>query len=121
LEIYDKGLDKKLFGKRLNQLRKEKGISSEQLSEMVGKSSGGYIRMIEAANTGISVDALVDICNALNVSPQYLLSDSFSYEGETLESRASRLTPKQYESIKRVIEFLIEENKSELENADTIK
>ena len=68
-------MNKKAFGKRINTARKEKRVTSEKLSEIVGKNAV-FIRQIEGANKLPSLPTFVDICNALNVSPNYLLFDS---------------------------------------------
>lgn len=73
-------LDKKAVGKRINAYRKAKKISSEHLSELIGKSSGAYIRSIENGKTGLSMKTLVDICNALQVSPEVILADCLEFD-----------------------------------------
>lgn len=111
MELFKDGVDRQKLGRRLNGIRKYKGISSEALAEMLGKSSGGYIRMIESAQNGVSLDAFVDICNALDVSPEYLLSDSLRLNHDIPE-RLKLLHPSQSAMISRMIEVMIDENKS---------
>ena len=67
-------LNYSLIGKRIQQTRKSKGLSQEKLAEMTQLSSA-HIGHIERASSKLSVAALVGIANALDVSPDMLLSD----------------------------------------------
>jgi transcriptional regulator with XRE-family HTH domain len=83
----NKSFDNTELGKRINIARKAKKISSEKLSEYIGKSSGSSIRSVERGATGISVEALVEICNVLEVSPEYLL-DAYLKENTKAMSKS---------------------------------
>ena len=65
---------KKLLGKRIKELRKEKNLSQDQLSELVGIDS----RSISHIENGDSFPSksLLEIAKALNVS----LPDLFEFE-----------------------------------------
>ena len=58
-------------------LRKKKGWSQEQLAEMAGISPS-FLGHIERGTRVASVDTLVALCNALEVTPDYLLSASLN-------------------------------------------
>ena len=60
-------MDKKLLGKRINIARKERGWTSERLSEACNINAT-YLRQIESG-------ANVLLCEALKVSPSYLLAE----------------------------------------------
>lgn len=64
-----------IIGKRIKEARKKKHLSQAQLCELVGLSDG-YISYIETASKGVSLDALVRIANALNVTADELLAEN---------------------------------------------
>lgn len=94
----------KNFGKRLKIKRKAAGYSCLEVAEKCFVNEG-YIRQIEAG-TIPSIQLLIQLCNILNTSPNYLLgyvtiSDS---EEEVLVKKILRLTP---ESV-TLVEFLLD-------------
>ena len=60
------------FGKRVQELRKTKGISQEELASVAGVHRT-YIGMIERAEKNITLCNIEKIANALNIS----ISDLF--------------------------------------------
>lgn len=62
------------LGKRLNAVRKDKGLTSDKLSEMCNINAT-YLRQIEGGTKMPSLPVFISICNALKVSPDYLLRD----------------------------------------------
>lgn len=60
------------FGKRVQKLRKTKGISQEELASLAGVHRT-YIGMIERAEKNITLCNIEKIANALNIS----ISDLF--------------------------------------------
>ena len=60
------------IGKRIRTIRKNLGISQEQLAEMTNLSVV-HISHIETANTKLSLPALVAVANALSVTADVLL------------------------------------------------
>ena len=69
-------MDKKLLGKRINTARKERGWTSERLSEACNINST-YLRQIEAGTKVPSLQVFVLLCEALRVSPTYLLAEVY--------------------------------------------
>ena len=63
------------LGKNIRKYRLKMRLTQEQLAEKCYLSSG-YIGDIERADRILSVQVLVDICYALNVSPNLLLYES---------------------------------------------
>lgn len=63
------------FGKKIRYFRKKRGLSQSNLSEMIDKSPT-YLSYVESGSRCISLDTLVDIANALNVTADTLLKDS---------------------------------------------
>lgn len=67
-------MDKKQFGRKLNMARKDRGLTSEKLSELCNLNAT-YVRQIEAGTKVPSLPVFVTICKMLKVSPSYLLSE----------------------------------------------
>ena len=67
-------MDKKLLGKRINIARKERGWTSERLSEACNINAT-YLRQIESGAKVPSLQVFVLLCEALKVSPTYLLAE----------------------------------------------
>ena len=64
--------DYKALGKRISNARKQAGITQEALGEQLNMTRK-HISVIESAIKRPSLDALVDIANALDVSTDDLL------------------------------------------------
>ena len=115
-----KGLDKVAFGRRLNAVRKERGMSSEKLSELCDKNAV-FLRHIESAIRLPSLPVFVSLCNNLRVSPNFLLIDSLDWDEEdkitALETRLRSLSPRQLdiatETINTLIDKLLDETEIE--------
>lgn len=73
-------MDKKLLGKRINTARKERGWTSERLAEACSINAT-YLRQIEAGTKIPSLPVFVSLCEALNVSPTYLLIEVLPQQG----------------------------------------
>ena len=63
------------LGKCIKHYRKKRGLSQSHLSELIDKSPS-YLSYIESGLRCISLDTLVDLANALNISTDLLLRDS---------------------------------------------
>lgn len=62
-------------GKRIGEIRKQRGISQQILSDLINKSPT-YVSYIEGGVKCMSLDTFVSIANALHVSADELLVDS---------------------------------------------
>lgn len=76
------------LGERVRALRISKGIKQEQLAELVNKSTE-HISFIERSERSPSLELLIDISNALDVSVSHLLD----IETEDKENRDSIPAP----------------------------
>ena len=65
-----------LIGNRIKTARKAKGLSQSELSELIDKSVG-YMSYIETGSKKPSLETLIQIANALDVTIDELLSDNF--------------------------------------------
>lgn len=70
-------MDYRKLGARVRQLRELNDWTQGELAERVGVS-GSFIGHIERGEKKASVDTVVALCNALEVSPSVLLQDSLS-------------------------------------------
>ncbi|WP_409977597.1 helix-turn-helix domain-containing protein [Bradyrhizobium sp. SZCCHNR3117] len=62
------------MAKNLRRLRKDGGLSQEELADRAGLNRN-YIGMIEREENSPTVDALEQISNALGIDPAALLQD----------------------------------------------
>lgn len=70
-----------MFSDRLNQTRKEQGITAQTMADMLHTGLRNY-RKYESGHAKPSIDALVQIADILNVSTDYLLCrDEFLAKG----------------------------------------
>lgn len=63
------------FGSIMSQLRKENGLSRDELAKMIG-TSGAIIGRYERDDMKPSIEIAVKIANALNISLDYLVGNS---------------------------------------------
>ena len=67
-------MEKNGLGKRINAVRKDRGLTADRLSEMCNINAT-YLRQIEGGVKMPSLPVFIDICKALKISPDYLLQD----------------------------------------------
>ena len=67
-------MDRKLLGRQINRARKDRGMTSEKLSEAC-HINATYLRQIESGAKMPSLQVFVSLCRELKVSPSYLLID----------------------------------------------
>ncbi len=67
-------MERKKLGKRINMVRKDRGFTADRLSELC-HINATYLRQIEGGSKMPSLPVFIDICNALRISPDYLLRD----------------------------------------------
>lgn len=72
-------MDYRELGKRIRQQRAMCGLTQEELAEKSGISCS-FVGHIERGEKKFSIGTLVGICNAMGISPNYLLQDSLSPE-----------------------------------------
>ncbi|WP_018316673.1 helix-turn-helix domain-containing protein [Bradyrhizobium sp. WSM2793] len=65
---------RRLVARNLRRLRKESGLSQEELADRAGLNRN-YIGMIEREENSPTVDALDQISNALGIDPVTFLQD----------------------------------------------
>lgn len=66
-------MENRVLGQKIGTLRRERKLTSDKLAGLCGVYPG-HIRQIESGVRLPSLKLLIDICNVLQVSPEYLLS-----------------------------------------------
>ena len=83
-------IDYEALGQRIKDARRQKGYTQEQLAAVVGMSQQ-HIGNIETAANKLSLQALVDIAEVLDVTADALLYDSLPAAVSTYDIRAKQI------------------------------
>lgn len=109
-------MEPKGLGKRLNQARKDRGLTSDRLSELCSINAT-YLRQIEGGTKVPSLPVFIDLCNALKISPDYLLRDALAENEVTRIQELQKLwentSPGQQEIAAAMIQAVLELRKDE--------
>ena len=104
-------MDKKQLGGRIKAARKDRGWTGEHLSEICNISAT-YLRQIESGVKTPSLQMFVSLCEALKVSPTYLLADSLpttaSQDLDALLALCHTATPTQLNMMTVMIRSVME-------------
>lgn len=76
-------IDYEQLGKKIKTVRCNRGLTQENLAELVGCNTS-HISNIENNYTKLSLNVLLAIANALNVSIDYLLSSQLNSSSKIL-------------------------------------
>ena len=92
------------FGERIKKIRNEKNLSQEKLAEACNISTV-FLRHIEKSRRTANTELLVNLCNTLDVSPEYLLQDalinnSSNNEKNEIINYLNKFTPNQLKYFK---------------------
>ena len=83
-------MDQKAIGKRIKSARDKKGMTQEQLAELVNLSPM-HVSVIERGNKLPRLETLINIANILDVSADVLLQDVVNNQIKLHTSEASDL------------------------------
>lgn len=107
---YDMPVDAIALGKRLRACRKDRGYTSEKLADVMDISPI-HVRNIEGGARKPSLDALIQMCNILEISPDDLLYDSLGdyAKGRNVElaEKFALLTPGKQDVAMATIDALL--------------
>lgn len=78
-------LDFAFIGKRIREVRSSKQLTQEYIAETAGVNVS-HISNIELNKVKVSLTLLVQICNALDVSVDYLLENEYHCPNSALET-----------------------------------
>ena len=100
----------KIIGKRIQEYRKKKGITQEQLSEVLDISPH-YLSALERGIYNVKLEMLVKILNYLDCSADEIFCDvvnkSFKVTPSILSQKLESLPKKEQEKILAVVDTMI--------------
>ncbi len=94
-------MDYKAMGKRIRKQRIYLGYTQEQLAEKAGISAS-FVGHIEQATRIPSLETLIAFCQALDVTPNFLLQDNFENVSPSLDFPPN-LSPRQITALQEVV------------------
>lgn len=80
-----KELNFELIGKKLRMVRLDEGLTQEYVAERVGINTS-HISNIENNRVKISLTTLVRLCNVLNATVDYILSDEYPSDTSAIDN-----------------------------------
>lgn len=101
-------LDKKLIGLRVMTKRKEKGLSQENLAEIIGYSKN-HLSNIERGKYTPTTAFIFEICNALGETPDYYLIGSTSESTDKITALIKAMPKNSQEILLKMIECYLYE------------
>ena len=97
------------LGKKIKEERIEKGYTQEELGEKID-STGAYIGQIERGERNASMEKIVLIAEALNISIDYLTGNFYFKESEYIDGKIAQelkdATNKQKEMMMDIIKII---------------
>ena len=110
-------MDARLIGKRIQEVRKERGLTQEQLSQIVGLSPN-YLSNIETGLKTPKLDTFIAIINALQCDANTLLADVVDattvQESGQISKALAELPAGEQRRILKVLNVLISEAKEQV-------
>ena len=99
----------KVIGNKIQNARNDKGYTQEYVAEKIDKSVD-ILRSIENGRSVGSVETLLNLCNILEVTLDYIFSDLLDKKGEILDNKLyedfQELTLEQKELLNVIIEHM---------------
>lgn len=101
------------FGKRITQLRMNKGVSARDMSLSIGQNPG-YINNIETGKALPSMTVFFYICEYLEISPSEFFDFDVRHpkEMKSLSMDLNQLTDSQFRNICEIVSALAHSSKS---------
>ena len=100
-------IDYGLLGKRIRELRRERGLTQDALAEIIGCNTS-HISNIENNYTKASLNVLLALANTLDTTIDYLLSDQYNNTSSALDQAILRALERCDEEKKRKVLKIIE-------------
>ena len=98
-------MDTKNIGKNLRELRKSARLTQNQLAEK-SNLSANYIAHIEGGRNPLSIESLLNLCNALNVTPNAILLGEYKAKGaaDSLLRKTDKFTDSEFALVEDIID-----------------
>ena len=100
-------IDYGLLGKRIRELRRERGLTQDALAELIGCNTS-HISNIENNYTKASLNVLLALANTFDTTVDYLLSDQYNNSSSALDHAILRALERCDEEKKRKVLKIIE-------------
>lgn len=100
----------KVIGTKIQEARKEKGYTQEYVAEKIDKSVDTF-RGIENGRSVGSLESLLNICNVLEITLDYIFADLLNKKGEILDNKLYENFQKLELRDKELINVMIEHMK----------
>jgi len=105
-------IDYKELGERIAKRRKVLNLTQDDVAEATGLSNN-HISNIENNHSIPSIETLLKLCEALNITPDYLLLGIFRHTNDSLLSRINQkiklCDEKKQELVDHFITWLVDE------------
>ena len=99
------------FGKRLKEVRKGKGLTQDNVAELLN-TAPSYLSDIERGVKTPSLNTFVQLLIVLEVSADYILQGSVDsgkeYTYTDINNKLDRLTPKQRQFVAKFIDLYVD-------------
>lgn len=99
----------KVIGNKIQEARKEKGYTQEYVAEKIDKSIDTF-RGIENGRSVGSLETLLNTCNVLEITLDYIFADLLDRKGEILDNKLyedfKKLDIKQKELLNVIVEYM---------------
>ena len=92
--------DKEQMGAKIRQARKEVGLTQEKLAEELDFNSR-TVNLIENGKCGVTIETLINLCDILGVTPNYILS--YKSNENIIIDEIQDFTPAQLEIVKEML------------------
>ncbi len=103
----------KILGSNIKKIRTLEKLSQEQLAERIGKSAH-FISLLERGESGLSVQTVIDLCNALNIDTNSIFSgvvdNSKMYNNSFLNKSFDKFDDSSKELVEHVINYINSKN-----------
>lgn len=117
-------LNLKEIGNRIKKYRKQKGFTQAQLAEIIDISTI-HMSHLETGSVAMSLECMIKVCNALEVSPDDLLIGEFELDDNATTKQLAEITKNlSSDENKLLIDFALllkKTNLTEIKKADRIQ
>ena len=108
----------KEFGKRIEKIRTDMGMTKEKFGKMIGVS-GQYLGTVEHGTNGFAMETIAVLCEKTGVSADYLLFGKNEFINEiSTRTVLSEFSPEQiqvaFDIVKKMAVFLRTDNANEI-------
>ena len=102
--------DFNVIGERLHTIRKRMGMTQAEVAESSGLSDRTYAN-IERGTANMRVESLLNICRALHITPDTILTDEPAYgsiKKDVIIERLNACNPKDRETAYQLISIFLQ-------------